>query len=251
MKTTSERYRKVALHMEVQNAMKYLRSGLAEIQNISAKNDFYDPLLIYLSGGLERLFKTMICLNFQEKNGRLPNYRELLDGNNGHDIVYLKTKVESFSVPVERSFAEMDYDLITNDATINSICVLLREYGIKARYFNLDIVLGTDQDLDSRSEWEKIETSILKEYYGEAKFFELIITQDGLTEVYLKAHELLVSKIELFLRAITRQFIFGQFSSKSKEFMIEVGVFSDIPDEHIGTTDYRDYEPFEFIRRSE
>lgn len=229
--------------------MKYLRCGLAEVQNISAKNDFYDPLLIYLSGGFERLFKTMICLNFQEKNNRLPNFRELMEGNNGHDIVYLKTKVEKFSIPIERPFADIDYHIITQDPIINSICILLSEYGIKSRYFNLDVVLGTDQDLDSRAEWEKIETIVLKEYYGEKKFFELIKTEKGLKDVYLKAHELLTARIEMFLRAITRQFIFGQFSSKSKEFMLEVQVFSDIRDEHMGKTDYRAYEPFEIIRR--
>ena len=61
----NETYRNMAVVIEIENAIKFLRNGLAEIQKISAANDFYDPPLIYLAGGLERLFKSMLCLNFK------------------------------------------------------------------------------------------------------------------------------------------------------------------------------------------
>ena len=73
----NETYRKISIVLEIERAIKYLRLGLAEIQNISPANDFYDPVFLYLSGGLERLFKTMLCLSFQEKNNRLPNQNEI------------------------------------------------------------------------------------------------------------------------------------------------------------------------------
>src|SRR5660397_93032 len=106
----NETYRNIAVIIEIDNSIKFLRNGLAEIQKISAANDFYDPPLMYLSGGLERLFKTMLCLNFKEKNGRLPNYTELMEGKNGHDIEFLKNKIEKICIPISRPFAQMDYD---------------------------------------------------------------------------------------------------------------------------------------------
>ena len=245
----NETYRNIAVVIEIGNAIKFLRNGLAEIQKISAANDFYDPPLIYLSGGFERLFKSMICLNFKEKTGRLPNYRELMEGKNGHDIEFLKEKVEEMCIPISRPFAKMDYEIIINDKTINSICKTLSEYGKKARYFNLDAILGTEQEFDAKNEWEKIESSILKEYYGEKKYYKILEKPENLDDLYKKSSFLLVSRIELFLRAITRQFIFGNFSSNSSSFIFEIDSFRDIDDNQIGKTDYRTFENHEIIKR--
>lgn len=128
-------------------------------------NDFYDPVLIYLSGGLERLFKSMLCLSFKELNGRLPNPGEIWNYKQGHDIEFLKSKIEMICIPV--NFAKDDYDIITKDETIIAICRALSKYGQKARYFNLDAILGTEQEFDSKKEWELIETEVLKNYFGE------------------------------------------------------------------------------------
>lgn len=246
----NETYRNIAVIIEIGNSIKYLRNGLAEIQKISAANDFYDPTLVYLSGGFERLFKTMICLNFKENTGRLPNYKELMESNNGHDIGYLKKKVEKMCIPVDRPFAQMDYEIITKDRLIDQICKTLSEYGQKARYFNLDAILGTEQEFDAKNEWEKIENIVLKEFYGEKEFYKLLDDPKKLEEIYQKSSELLVSRIELFLRAITRQFIFGNFSSNSKTFLFEIDAFSDIKDNQIGKTNYRLLKNNERIKRN-
>lgn len=62
-------YRNLSLILETQTAIKYIRLGLANIQKISAKNDFYHPVFLYLSSGIERLLKVMLCLNYQEREG--------------------------------------------------------------------------------------------------------------------------------------------------------------------------------------
>ena len=151
----NETNRNIAVVIEIENSIKYLRNGLAEIQKITAANDFYDPLLIYLSGGFERLFKSMICLNFKEKNGRLPNRKELMEGKDGHDIEYLKDKIDKMCIPIDSLFARMDYEIITKDIVINQICKTLSKYGQDARYFNLDVILGKEQEFSAKNEWEK------------------------------------------------------------------------------------------------
>lgn len=245
----NDTYRNIAVVIEIGNSIKYLRNGLAEIQKISAANDFYDPALIFLSGGLERLFKSMLCLNFKELNGRLPNPSEIWNYRQGHDIEFLKKKIENICKPINRPFAEKDFDIITKDETINTICTALSKYGQKARYFNLDAILGTEQEFDSKKEWELIETQVLKEYYGEKEFYKLLGEPKKLDDIYKKSNHLLVSKIELFLRAIARQFIFGDFSSDSKIFVLEIESFTDIDDNQIGTIDYRQFENHERIKR--
>lgn len=240
----------MAVVIEIENAIKFLRNGLAEIQKISAANDFYDPPLIYLSSGLERLFKVMLCLNFKEKSGRLPNYKELMEGKNGHDIEFLKSKVEKICIPITRPFAQMDFEIITQDEVINQICKILSEYGIRGRYFNLDAILGTEQEFNAKKEWDRIETKVLKDFYGEKKFFKLLAKPQKLHEIYQKSNELIVSKLELFFRAITRQFVFGNFSKDSKVFWFQIEAFSGIEDKHIGETDYSKFENHETIKRN-
>jgi len=246
----NETYRNIAIVIEIENSIKYLRNGLAEIQKISAANDFYDPPLIYLSGGFERLFKSMLCLNFKEVNGRLPMMNEIWKLKNGHDINFLKDKIEGICIPIDRPFAKDDYRIITEDRTIKEICEVLSAYGSRARYFNLDVILGNEQKFNAKKQWEKIEDSVLKEYYGEKKFYKMLEKPSSLNSIYEKTSELLVSKIEVFLRAITRQFIFGNFSSESSTFLFHIASFTEIDDKQLGKTDYRQFKNHETIKRS-
>lgn len=245
----NETYRSIAVLIEIENSIKYLRNGLSELQKITPTNDFYDPLLLFLSSGLERLFKTMLCLNFKELNGRLPLREEIWTYKQGHDIVFLKSQIKKICIPVNRSFALMDYELITNDSLINSICKTLSEFAKRSRYFNMDVILGNEQNFDSKKEWEKLEDKVLINYYGEQEFYKKLGNIDLLEDIYKKGNELLVSKLEQFFRAITRQFIFGNFSSESKKFVYQIESFSMIKEEQIGKTDYRILKNDERIRR--
>jgi hypothetical protein len=245
----NETYRKIAVLIEIENSIKYLRNGLSELQKITPTNDFYDPTLLFLSSGLERLFKTMLCLNFKEVNGRLPTRNEIWNNRQGHDIEFLKSEVEKICIPINRSFTEMDYELITNDSLISSICKTLSEFAQRSRYFNMDVILGNEQSFDSKKEWEELETLVLKDFYGENEFYKKLGDFDLLDGIYEKGNELLVSKLEEFLRAITRQFIFGNFSSESKTFVFQIESFTNIKDEQIGKTDYRTLKNDERIKR--
>jgi len=185
----NETDKNIAIIIEVDNAIKYLQNGLAEVQRISAANDFYDPLLIYLSGGFERLFKSMLCLNFKEKNNRFPVSNEIWNNRNGHDIKFLKEKVEEICIPIDRPFAKDDFKIITENPTVNEICDILSAYGNRVRYFNLDVILGKEQGFDAKAKWEVIETSVLKEFYGEKKFYEMLEKHKHLDEIYKKSNE--------------------------------------------------------------
>lgn len=245
----NDKYRNISLVVELRTSIKFLRNGLAEIQKISGANDFYHPVLLFLSSGLERLLKSMLCLNFQERTGELPTRKQLLGKKNGHDIEFLKQETEKIVIPIERPFAANDYELLTSDELINRICRTLSEYGKQGRYFNLDAVLGTRQEFDVQNEWERIETYVLKQHLGEPKYFELLSDPKKLDFLYQTSNTLLVVKLESFFRALTRQFIFGNFSSNSKTFLFEIEDFTDIDDEQLGRTNYGNFENHEWIKR--
>jgi hypothetical protein len=59
----NETYRKISLVFEVERAIKYLKLGLAEVQKISAVNDFYDPVFLYLSKCKLPLFGEAYSIN--------------------------------------------------------------------------------------------------------------------------------------------------------------------------------------------
>lgn len=243
------RLKAVSLTFEVQNTFKYIRRGLGEVQRISEKNAFYEAPLLFLSTGFERLFKVMICMNYREANGRYPTHKELLQGNNGHDIFHLKRRVEKFCVPLDYPFAIDDYTVITENETIDFIFSVLGEFGKRARYFNLDIVVGNANRFDARKEWEKIETILMISHYGKEKFYEMVVKPEYLSEMYQKSNELIIKELEQFLRAIARQFRLGSFSKESRIYAFQTMEFSDINDDQLGKTDYRQYESHEWIRR--
>lgn len=245
----NETYRKMSIVFELDRAIKYLRLGLAEIQKISPANDFYDPVFIYLSGGLERLFKSMLCLNFLEMHGRLPNPNEIWKNNNGHDIVYLKSKIEQICIPVTRPFAAMDYDIIVKDKFIDNVCEILSEFGKRSRYFNLDAILGVEQKFDSGKVWEKLENEVSIEFYGEEQFYKILTDSPQIDEIYAASNREIVIRLEKFFRALARQFIFGNFSKESNKFLFQVADFTDIRDNQLGNTDYGQFKNYEFIKR--
>jgi hypothetical protein len=179
----------------------------------------------------------MLCLGYKEKRGKFPDRKQLLGNHNGHDIEYLKNEVEKICIPVERPFAQLDFELITSDALINRICRTLSEYGKNGRYFNLDSVLGKSQDFDAQHEWEQIENHVLKNHFGEQKLYSMLkgVTLDKLYET---SNKILVIKLEQFIRALTRQFIFGTFSTESKQYISIIKNFSQLDDKDLGRTDY-------------
>lgn len=244
-----ETYRKLSIVLELERAIKYLRIGLAEIQKITHKNNFYDPVFIYLSGGLERLFKTMLCLNHLEIKGILPNSNEIWQNKNGHDLLFLKSKVEKFCINIDQPFASQDLDIIANDKFINKICKILSEFGRRSRYFNLDAILGIEQEFESTENWKSIEKEICIEIYGKKKFYQLLSDHQQIEKIYSNLNKEIVIRLERFFRALTRQFIFGNFYKDSKVFMFQIADFTDIDDEQLGLTEYNLYKNEEKIKR--
>ena len=197
METT---YRTMNIIFEVERSFKYFRRGLAEVQGISGRTSFYDPVLLFLASGFERLFKAMLCLNYKERKGMLPEPGELWNLKKGHDILDLKSKVELVCLPIDRPYGQSDYELITKDEIINLICELLGEFAQGSRYFNLDAVLGRKQRYNSERAWESLETTLMKASLGEVEYYKKLGNPKMLDELYSLSNRGIVIYLEKILK---------------------------------------------------
>jgi hypothetical protein len=66
-----------------------------------------------------------------------------------------------------------------------------------------------------------------------------MIEQKQIDRIYKEANKEIIVRIEKFLRAITRQFIFGKFYKDAKCYWFQIDTFQSLDDERLGKTDYR------------
>lgn len=179
----------------------------------------------------------------------MPNRNEIWKNKNGQDITVLKEKVTKFCIPLSPPFLQDDYDHITRNRFADKVFEILTNYGKRGRYFNLDAVQGIGHDYNSRKEWEKLETLKSKSHYGE-DYYKVITQPQKLSEVYKNSTKQIVIEMELFIRALTRQFEYGNFSKKTKVFyFFGMKDFIDLRDEHLGRTNYGRFHNHEFVKR--
>ena len=83
----SQVQRVVALHQEVETALRLVQKGLHDLQAVSSANDFYFSALLLLATGVERLEKSIYCLRVLEQSGSFPKPRTgFFAGRKGHNI---------------------------------------------------------------------------------------------------------------------------------------------------------------------
>lgn len=115
----------------------------------------YLPQLL-IASGLERLLKCYFCLVHKESNGRYPDTQFLK--KLGHDLQKLKqTFIDDYYSTNDKLLLIEDLEYIRTDLHLDRIIHVLSEFGQKARYYNLDIITGSQQPpIDTKKEWEDI-----------------------------------------------------------------------------------------------
>jgi len=230
----------ICLHDELMISFKLIKLGFGELQNIDAGNDFYHLPFQFLSSGLERLMKCHICLGFHEAHNAYPDYTYLkkCGGRSGHDLRCLKNKILSDyfntkGIPALISDKKFSID----DSDLQKFIHLLSEFGKLARYHNLNIVTSAKKpNIDVKQLWREYETNIiLADSKLSNKFGELEYEKE------IRAHvtQSVISKLERFVRALSRQFTLGRLGKKAQQFSSVYSDFITLADSRIGTIDYR------------
>jgi len=225
----------ICLMEELEASYKLIVAGLGDLQEIDMENDFYHLPQQSLASGLERLMKCYICLVYEARNSRYPDFRYVKDL--GHDLSGLRDRIVSeFYTTNGIPLLEDDLSFITTDARLQKIVHILSEFGKFARYYNLDVVTGNQNlPINPTEEWEALENEIedMMPYSGPEAFESLH------RDYYPRVHSQIIAKLERFVRAIAMQFTLGGHGGKLQQFSTFFTPFRNLQDDKLGTTDYR------------
>lgn len=222
----SEVVQNISVVFELETSIKYLKRGLKEIEQITPENDFYHPTFIFLSGGFERLLKVVLTLNYYEKYGKYPSLNELIPKiSDRHNLEYLLEQFKSIFHTGDKGYPCNDYELLFNDLQTGLIIKPLSEFGKYGRYFYFDSILGKRGHFDPKRNWESVESKLFKQVYGDGKFLDCMSSPSGLHEFYKLLNPVLRDKLDQIIRAICRQFIHGNFSSKATQYIFQIEGF--------------------------
>jgi hypothetical protein len=231
----NDAFRTMCICDELELAKNLITTGFGELQEIRMGNDFYHLPHLLLASGLERLIKCYFCLVHEARNGQYPNTRFLK--SLGHDLKKLKqTLVADYYSVSNRPLLVQDLDYLKNDPLLDEVIHVLSEFGQKARYYNLDIITGTQKPpIDPKAEWEELEKAI-----ENPSPYIAGDSMDALyRDYYPKVNAQIIAKLERLCRAVTMQFTLGGHGGKLQQVSSIVFDFIKMRDEEFGTIDYR------------
>jgi hypothetical protein len=203
--------REFYLYQELRNADLLIKEGLSELCTISYANDFYVPLFLYLSNGLEKLMKCLLCCLVldTDKNTKEETYYKT------HDLRLIRDRIIAYcdSIDYGSKFGTRVYiDFIKTDKDLNEILRILSDFGKGGRYYYLDYCFkGTSESEDPIASWQKLELKVSAE-----KAPSLSVVDDKGNLFYEITNENIKNVIERFERAIVSLFKSGGFGEVAK-----------------------------------
>ena len=238
-------YKFFCLNEELDSSHTLLLTGFGCLQQIDMSNAFYHLPHQLLASGMERLMKCYIALVYRGRHNQYPTkgFMQTL----GHDLLELHKEIcDKYYGGTTRPLVNSELDYLKNDATLNECIRILSLFGRFGRYYNLDVIAGgKHQPIDPKSEWEKLERTVVD-------VTPYLADQDLLDrEYYPKVHSRIIAALEHYLRAIALQFTIGDHVDDLNYLQILSSVYStfrNVDDSKFGTADYRKYVPF---RRNE
>jgi hypothetical protein len=252
MTTDLTRYASLIEELEISHEL--LTSGFGSLQEIDIAHNVYHVPHQLMASGLERLMKCYISLVYEGLHGEYPDMRYMKKLS--HDLEKLLQKLStSFYGGTTIPLIQCELDFITTDCTLKECIRILSLFGKKGRYYNIDIIAGSQESpIDPKSEWKSLELTIedSKPYLHNA---ELLYR-----DYYPRVHSKLIAKLERLIRAIALQFTLGGHADSHGRLRQTSSTFTDfrnLRDEDLGTVDYRRNVPaigqegWNWIERSE
>ena len=177
--------------------------------------------------------KCYICMVYEARNDRFPNSKYLKE-ELGHDLSSLSKRIcQKYFNKNDISVMEEDYSFLVKDELLQRIIHILSEFGKFTRYYNIDVITGSQKSLiDPKEDWEELERSIEDPtpYLGPEALFR---------DYYPGVNNKIIARIERFIRAIAMQFTLGRHGGKLQQYSHVFGSFRNLTDDELGTIDYR------------
>jgi len=231
----SESIRATCLIEELETAHNLIECGFGELQEMRMGNDFYHLPQQLLASGFERLMKCYFCLVYEARNGQYPETRFL--ERLGHDLEKMKrTLATDYFATNGIPLLCDDLDFLKNDLLLERIIHILSGFGKKARYYNLDIVTGSQKPpIDPKAEWEALETDV----EDPSPYLSLDSMEALHRDYYPRVNAIIIAKLERLFRAIAMQFTLGRHGGKLQQLSPTIATFITLKNEDFGTRDYR------------
>ena len=230
-----ESLRTTCLIEELETARNLIKSGFGKLQEIRIDNDFYHLPQLLLASGFERLMKCYICLVYEARHGNYPDTDFLK--KLGHDLQKLKQVVaEDYFATNDIPLLCSDLEFLKTNVLLEQIIHTLSEFGKKARYYNLDIITGTQKPLiDPKKEWEALERDI----EDPTPYLNTDSTEALFRDYYPHVNSRIIAKLERLFRAIAMQFTLGKYGERLQQLSPTLKDFRNLKNGELGITDYR------------
>jgi hypothetical protein len=119
---------------------------------------------------------------------------------------------------------------------LKKIVRILSDFGLSARYYNLNVVLNMDHPGPSPDEeWQRLETEVLQEDPTWAVHFGDLAQSDAIIG---QINTKLTAQCERLARSLSRLFAHGALGSRAEEVSQYTWHFLKLVDDQLGKTDY-------------
>lgn len=230
--------KQLALLEEFETSYKLIQLGFGELQNINIGNDFYFLPFQLLSQGIERLFKSYICVAFLTRHLKLPSHNEIKAF--GHDLIKLFTTIKrEYYIKYSPPIFEEDWEFMHNNNILEEIIDILSDFGKQARYYNFDLITSNPKlGQNPKERWQILESKILP---MNEELIKNLMNPDLEKEVYPQINRFIILNCEKMLVCLARQISFGTLGSMGKQFTCNnVFRYVSFRKEDFGKTNYRE-----------
>ena len=132
---------------------------------------------------------------------------------------------------------EQIWEFIQTDTVLNDCMRILSLFGMKGRYYNLDVVAGdAHEPIDPESEWKELERRV------ENPVSYLDDQESLLRDYFPRVNRKLIGRMERLVRAIAMQFTLGGHAGPGSEIRRLSSVyleFCNLRSDEFGNVDYR------------
>lgn len=233
MKENHPVVKEFALTEELDTAVRLIRLGFGELQNLSLVNGFYFLPFQLLSQGFERLMKAYICIGFLCETKQYPSVDILKSHNLEKLLDMILTRFYSVD---NRPILVEDAGFLYSNSDLKELLHILSEFGCRSRYYNFDVVTdNVKPGVDTKELWDAFESKIIKQEKLTHKLFDVELQ----AELYGDLARYIIVVFERFVSALSRQFIMGAIKSEGNQRSSYVFDFSQLYPEDFGKTNYR------------
>jgi hypothetical protein len=237
---TDPAWQQIVIGEELLTAVRLLKTGLREVNQMSGASDFFHLPVLLLTSGFERMMKVVICCHHHREHGEFPARDIFPQGRRGHDLVWLLDTITArcFSaqylarVPAARN----DIAFLQADPELRALVQIFSDFGQSEGYYNLNVVLGeADPGPSPDEEWQRLEMEILQD---DPTWKQRVTDPSQLPGMYEQVYKEMTIRCERLARSLSRLFTIGGLGDIARQISPHTNHFLFLSDSDLGTTDY-------------